>query len=359
MRPALRTRIAALAAAAGLLTAPALTAVPAAADEPKAFAPSPAPLLWPRSGIEAVSATGPNDVWAAAYQGYQGIDWSIPMFGAGTIRVLPPKPAVVRWNGSSWRTYDLPGAGGDGVIDEISAGSPANVWVIGRIRPQSSGGDRAPYLARWDGTRWQEVQRPPGGCHLSDPAADATGAWFSCGGDVWRWQNGTWTEPETGGLGRFVQEISLSPDGTVWAATASGLIRGDGGTWTRVPGFADVDWYRVLAVSATEVYATGWNRPPDSTVSTPVAVRWDGRAWHDLPVPPSGERLIKTGDGTLWALDEFNWGGLHRLTGDTWTRVRLPVPAQSFISGGTAVPGTSALWVVGKTKDVPIVVTNR
>lgn len=358
MRPVLRARIAALAAAAGLITGPVLAAAPAAADEPKAFASSPAPLLWPRSGIEAVSATGPTDVWAAAYQGYQGIDWSIPMFGAGTIHVLPPKPAVVRWNGSSWKTYDLPGTGGDGVVDEISAGSPTNVWVTGTLRPHASA-ESSPYLARWDGTRWQEVPRPESGCYAKEPAADATGAWFSCSGELYRWENGTWTKPEIGDIGRSVQEISISPDGTVWAATITGLIRLDGETWTKVPGFDDVDWYRVLAVSATEVYATGRDRPAGSNSSTPVAVRWDGQAWRDFPVQPSGDRLIKTGDGTLWALDDFNWGGLHRLTGDTWTRVQLPRPSQSFLTGGTAVPGTSALWLVGKTKDVPIIITNR
>ncbi|TDC83390.1 hypothetical protein [Actinomadura sp. 7K507] len=355
MRPSLALRIAAVGiVGAGLVAGP-----PAAAAEPAPLKTAPAPWLWPRSGLEAVSATGPNDVWAVGYQGYQGIDWSVPFWGAGTIHVLPPKPAVVRWNGSSWRTYDPPGAGGDAVLQEVEARTPSDVWVTGTLRPH--GRQPAPYLAHWDGTRWQQVQGP-GNCAPRNPAADSSGAWFSCGNDLYRWQDGQWTMQETGRPDRCcvaVNEISVVSDDAAWAASTWGLLKWDGQTWSEVPvaGFDDARWIRVLAVSADEVWATGVRSTGGST-SERLMVRWDGRTWQEAPRTPANEALVKTGDGTLWGVQEY-WGNLYRLDGTSWTEVTPPTPDDGHVTGGTAIPGSPTLWLVGKTPDVPLVVNNR
>ncbi|TDC63727.1 hypothetical protein E1200_21665 [Actinomadura sp. GC306] len=355
MRPSLALRIAAAALlGAGLAAGP---ATPAAAAEPAPLKAAPAPWLWPRSGLEAVSATGPDDVWAAGYQGYQGIDWSIPMFGAGTIHVLPPKPAVVRWNGSSWRTYDPPGAGGDAVLKEIKARTPSDVWATGVLRPH---GQAAPYLAHWNGTRWQQVQGPAGNCAPGDPAPDSTGAWFSCGGGLYRLQDGQWTVQDAGrppgACCVGVRDISVLSDDAAWAAATWGLLRWDGQTWSEVPGFDGAQFASVLAVSADEVWATG-SRSTDGPIRDPFMVRWDGVSWQELPAPPHGERLVKTGDGTLWSTRDY-FGRLYRLDGSSWTQVTQPTPADGRVTDGTAVPGTPALWLVGKTPNVPVVMNN-
>ncbi|MFS2295395.1 MAG: hypothetical protein FWJ90_22300 [Actinomadura sp.] len=345
-------------AAVGLIGAGLLAGPPAAAAEPAPLKPAPTPWLWPRSGLEAVSATGPNDVWAAGYQGYQGIDWSVPGWGAGTIHVLPPKPVVVRWNGRSWKTYDPPGAGGDAVMQEIEAESPSNVWVTGTLRPH--GQQPAPYLARWDGTGWQQVQGPPEGCAPRAPAADSGGVWFACGNDLYRWQDGQWARQETGRPGGCcvgVQEISVLSDDSAYAASTWGLLKWDGQTWSKVPGFGDAQWTGVLAVSDDEVWATGL-RSTGGALAERFMVRWDGRSWQEAPRTPSNEVLIKTGDGTLWAVQE-SWGELYRLDGSSWTKVTPPAPGDGRITGGTAVPGSPALWLVGKTPNVPVVINNR
>ncbi|MEU5884496.1 hypothetical protein [Spirillospora sp. NPDC047279] len=347
---------------AAFLLVPLLTATAGPAEaraaEPKPFKGAAAPWLWARSGLETVSATGPNDVWAAGYQGYQGVDWSIPGFGAGTIHVLPPKAMVVRWNGSTWQTYDMPGTEGDAVIQQIEAQSPTNVWAVGTIRPNDSTGSK-PYLAHWDGSAWRQVQRPDDGCWPSKVAPDSTGAWFPCWTGLYRWENGSWTEHDAGtppgACCVTIGQISVVSDDSAWAASTWGILHWDGQRWTKVHDLDDSYWHTVLAVSDTDVWVTG-RQSTGGNVNRNVTLRWNGSTWQEGPATPANERLIRTGDGTMWALQPF-WGELYRLDGDTWTRVYPPVNG-GRLTGGTAVPGTPSMWLVGKTKNVPVVINN-
>ncbi|OLT11934.1 hypothetical protein BJF79_23230 [Actinomadura sp. CNU-125] len=316
-------------------------------------------MLWPQSGLEAVSATGPNDVWAAGYQGRQRYWWAIPGLGGNWINVLPPKAVVTRWNGTSWRTHDLPGTGGDASADEIDAGSPSNVWVTGTLHPLEDFPQRDPFVARWDGTAWHDVA-PPEGCWPRSPQADGTGVWIACGTTIHRWENGAWTEYDAGAHDNCciaVNDISAPPGGPAWAATTWGVVRWDGQGWSEVSGLPDdAFWNEVLAVSENEVWATG-TVPRDSSGRERVLYRWDGETWTEGPATPSNEKLVRTGDGTTWAV-QTSGGGQYRLDGDTWTEIDIPVPGGGEITGATAVPGAPTLWAVGKTEDVPLVYTN-
>ncbi|MBE1532800.1 hypothetical protein [Actinomadura algeriensis] len=355
-----RPALSAAAALAAALAAGGLAAAPAAAAEPPPLHASPTPLLWPRSGLETVSATGPNDVWAGGYQGYQGIDWSVPGFGAGTIDVLPPKAVVTRWNGTYWQTHDMPGTGGDAAVENIDAGSPSNVWVAGRLHAFQDVMKHKPFVTRWDGTRWHSVPLPDG-CAPRHPEADATGAWFACGTEILRWEGGAWTRYDAGAHDNCciaVNAISAVPGGPAWAATTWGLVRWDGRAWSEIAELPqDVFWYRVLAVSADEVWATGTEPAPNGHRQW-VLYRWDGESWSRAPAAPGGAELVRTGDGTMWAV-QGTWGELSRLDGDTWTGVEVPVPDDGQITAAAAVPGAPTLWAVGKTKNVPVVLNNR
>ncbi|GGU92846.1 hypothetical protein GCM10010182_05250 [Actinomadura cremea] len=355
-----RPALSATAALATVLASAGLFAAPAAAAEPPPLHASPTPLLWPRSGLEAVSATGPNDIWAGGYQGYQGIDWSIPGFGAGTIDVLPPKAVVTRWNGTYWQTHDIPGTGGDAAVAEVDAGSPSNVWVTGALHAFQDVAKHVPFVARWDGTRMREVPLP-GGCAPRHPEADATGAWFACGTTILRWENGRWTEYDAGAHDNCciaVNDIAALPEGPAWAATTWGLVRWDGRAWSEIAELPqDVFWYDVLALSEDEVWATG-SEPGGTGFRNRVLYRWDGETWSRGPATPSNEELMRTGDGTMWAVQGY-WGELYRLDGDTWTEVEVPAPDDGHVTAATPVPGAPSLWAVGKTPDVPVVLNNR
>ncbi|MEV5831367.1 hypothetical protein AB0L25_37955 [Spirillospora sp. NPDC052242] len=343
--------------AAGPLAAPA--PAPAAAAGPPPLRASPAPLLWPQSGLEAVSATGPDDVWAAGYQGRQRYWWAWEGVGGRWIDVLPPKAVVTRWDGTSWQTHDLPGTGGDASAEEIDAGSPSNVWVTGTLHPLRDYPERVPFVARWDGTRWHDVP-PPDGCAPRNPEADATGAWLTCGTTILRWENGAWTEYDAGAHDNCciaVHDISAPPGGPAWAATTWGVVRWDGRAWSEAAGLPeDGFWSDVLAVSADEVWATGTARGADGR-RAPVLYRWDGETWSEGPAPTYNVELIRTGDGTTWAVQPSG-GAMYRLDGGAWTRVDVPTTGGGDVTGATAVPGAASLWAVGRTENVPLVFAN-
>ncbi|MQY07297.1 ligand-binding sensor domain-containing protein [Actinomadura macrotermitis] len=346
-------------ASALLLTA--AVAAPAEAAT-TGFTSAPAPFFWPRSGLEAVSASGPADVWASGYQGYQGIDWSIPGFGAGTVHVLPPKAAVSRWDGRSWKNYDLPDFGGDGVVSDIAAGSPSNVWAVGRLRPNSSN-DSAAYLAHFDGTAWKKVTMPET-CLPTTPVADPAGdgLWVGCWQQTYRYQDGKWTQHDAGAppdrccIG--VHEISVAPDRSAWAGTTWGLRRWTGSAWAKVEEVEKgVIVEQVLAIAADDVYIAG-SKYTDASGQNPMFRHWDGRTWQDLKAEGGYGKLLHSSDGAVWKFIPNRWGGLYRLDGDSWTQVTVPVPSDGYLTDVASVPGSPVLWAVGKTKNVPVVARN-
>jgi hypothetical protein len=360
MRPATLARIAVplLAAVTIAGTVTGAASPPARAETATEFRPAATPWFWPRSGLQAVSASGPDDVWAVGYQGYQAVDWSIPGFGAGTIQVLPPKAAMARWNGRTWQGFDPPGFGAHGKLFEVDAASPEDAWITGGI--WHSPEEAEPYLGRWDGTRWHRVQ-PPEGCGLSMPAADTEGAWFVCGRDLARWEDGEWTLNDTGSPDRCciqIHQFSVVSQKSIWVAATWGLLHWDGERWTAVPEFEGVITTSVVASSDTDVRATGYKYIDGA--NRPIDLRWDGERWHSFPDAP-GRTLLRDGGGALWSYSALTYGDPYRLDGDTWTQVPLaevaPRPTTQ-LETMAAIPGSEALWIVGATKDVPVVLTN-
>ena len=95
--------------------------------------PSPA-LTIPSSGLNSVTAIGPNDVWAA---GSRGLD-----------------PLFLHWDGASWT--EVPGPPVQGPIHQIAALASDNVWAVDTAV-------QVPIVGKyyhWDGTAWSVVTPP-------------------------------------------------------------------------------------------------------------------------------------------------------------------------------------------------------
>jgi hypothetical protein len=153
----------------------------------------------------AVSASGPNDVWAVGYSvdagvrrslilHYDGAAWSIapsPNPTAGKtlygVKALSPSlvyavgdsidvntgrahPLVERWDGFTWwidTGADLTGPGSDNYFFSVSALSANDVWVGGGVfSPNSSQTPSAGLVEHYNGSEWKivpSVQGNPGG----------------------------------------------------------------------------------------------------------------------------------------------------------------------------------------------------
>ncbi|OLT10122.1 hypothetical protein BJF79_05275 [Actinomadura sp. CNU-125] len=291
-----------------------------------------------------------------------------PIPGTGTS--YAGNPVVRRWTGDRWVEYDLDGLDRHGRINVVRTAGPEDVWISG-IRyldgSPEGGRTREPYVARFTGTAFTEVELPPGSASAGLHVRDGN-VWLQSTGGFYRWTGDAWSHvapqiilPEDG----LLTAISIQADDDIWAMVLAGRYGDepvarhfDGREWRDVPlepppGGA---WLTDIAVvSPTEAWAVGTNH--GTRPATPVISRWDGASWRNVE-PPAGlnslGEVVAGEDGTVWALghslNEPAEPGLLRLDDGTWRRVRTtPAPNRSNFNGKelVVVPGTGDLWMLG------------
>ncbi|WP_194506001.1 hypothetical protein, partial [Actinomadura livida] len=316
------------------------------------------PFFWPNNYLYDVAAAGPDSVWIAGTQGELVVPGPIP----GTGKTIPGNPVVRRWKGGRWVEYDLQNLHNRGAIRDVDAAAPEDVWITG---PKYGSDDRAtPYLGRFNGSRFVQVETPPGADRI-DLQARAAGVWLATATDLHRRTGDGWAHVTA--LPDIEREtFHVRADDDVWVlGTAAqddpALVarHWDGRSWRDAPvnpppgdvlGFTDM-----IALSPTEAWAIGYTDPGPSNV--PLLMRWDGTAWTSV-APPAGlnslSEIVRGGDGTLWiighAIDEPAGPGLLRYSGGAWERVpTTAVPNRSNFNAAAlaVVPGTGALWTLG------------
>ncbi|TDB84941.1 hypothetical protein [Actinomadura sp. 7K534] len=350
-----------LKAAGALATAAVLAAglgAPASADTRGGFERVSLPFFWPNNYLRDLDAASPDSVWITGVQGELTF-----LTGPFTSTTIPGNPVVRRWKSGAWVEYDLENLPSSATINDVDAVGPENVWISG-ARYGAGASVTGPYLARFTGSRFEEVEMPPGGRGTTLTASEA-GVWVTRSGTVYRRTGETWTQittqPDVYQLGSYIRAdddmwLIGTPDETDRTVVA---YHWDGQTWTSVPwhepssggtGISDM-----IALSPTDAWATGTDYR--TSPATPVLMHWDGTAWTSV-TPPSGlnalTRIVKGEDGTLWALghslDEPAKPGLLRYSAGTWERVpttAVPNRTNIYATALAVVPGTGALWTLG------------
>jgi hypothetical protein len=149
--------------------------------------------------LEAVAASGPDDVWAVG----STVD--------GTIA----RAIAQHWDGSSWSLVPVPDATGGGSgssLSAVEALAPDDVWAVG----WSSTGTMAnrptpPVVLHFDGTTWRSHELPvPDDTFVAPFAVTAPAA-----NDVWivGWQGGSNLGEHYGRLTPFVVPTGMAQDG--------------------------------------------------------------------------------------------------------------------------------------------------
>ncbi|MEV5828541.1 hypothetical protein AB0L25_23565 [Spirillospora sp. NPDC052242] len=356
-----------LCAGLALAVPPAAASVPASAAT-AATAPDPAaplglasvglPWFWPNNHLYGLAAASPDSVWISGLQGEIVVPGPIP----GTGKTIPGNPVVRRWTGDRWVEYDLGGLSRHGTITGVHAAGPEDVWINGT---RHLDGSSEPYVARFTGTAFTEVELPAGSTSAGLQVRGAD-VWLLSTGGVYRRTGDAWTHVAPPAFrDGTLNAADIRADDDIWMLGRSDRYSGDtvarrfdGREWRDVPveqppGSA---WMTdVLGVSPTEAWAVGTNHR--TSPATPVIMRWDGASWTDVE-PPAGlnelSKLVPGPDGTVWALGhslhEPAEPGLLRLDGGTWRRVRTtPAPNRSNFHGTAmaVVPGTGHLWLLG------------
>jgi hypothetical protein len=249
------------------------------------------------TSFEAVSASGPDDVWVV---------------GGGQA------PVIEHWDGSTWSYVPSPDVNFvDMTLVDVKAISPDDAWAVG-----AGGGDGAigPVIEHWDGSTWSVVSVPPVGIRYTEPLAiDASGP-----DDVWV-VGQKWDEP-----------LVLHWDGSAWADVASADVRAPRLT-------------AVTAISPTDAWAVGttYSDVNGNGPTLPLLEHWDGSRWSVIDTGAlDGVRemvsITATSSSDIWAYGP-NSSVLH-FDGSEWTTVTPPSLGEYSDVG--AASGTGP-WLVG------------
>lgn len=251
----------------------------------------------------AVGADSPTDVWAV---------------GNG----------MAHYNGSSWTTFTLAGAGisSSMVLNNVAILGPADVWAAGPNHTNPAG---LP-LAHWNGTQWSSVTppAPPGATWVSVSALSASG------GDLWvlasasvncsngsceteyfaaRWDGTGWSLTPALPAG-FPAGSSISADSAadVWVVVggAGDAAHYNGSSWSTfampvTSGQTDLGLHEIAARGG-QAWAVGSTYDPSSSSTHAAVYHWDGSAWSSAGFPVASDNSDTStvtylpGSNTVW-----------------------------------------------------------
>lgn len=289
--------------------------------------------------VLSVSVASANSAWAV------GVACELCGESANVGQAL-----VLHWNGNTWSQARIPSTGDAAHLSAVVSGPGGTAWAVGYYCPSDCGGSPNGYrtlVLHWNGTSWSRVSSPSPG-----------------------------TGPDSGFAG--LSSVSVGPGGTAWAVGdyycvrcgTSGeaqplILHWTGATWTQVASPALPSsgvLYSVTSGPGGSAWAAGWycpatcgKTPPSGT--RPLILRWDGRAWSQVPGPGDNELLqgVSAGPaGTAWATGtdcpSACQGSAHpgqtfvlRWDGSGWSQA--PIPRPGYDSSASAVgsgPGGSA-----------------
>jgi hypothetical protein len=156
------------------------------------------------SSLDAISASGPDDVWIV---GTFEDEISSTDF--------PDETYSLHWNGSAWSVVPMPLEPGTNpdfeyVLNSVQVNSPTDVWAVGEAENVATGSS-ATLTEHWNGTAWSVVPSPSPGA-----GAALTGVTTSnAANDVWA--VGNYTPSGT----TETQTLTLNWNGTAWSTVAS------------------------------------------------------------------------------------------------------------------------------------------
>ena len=235
--------------------------------------------------LEAISGTGPDDLWAAGW----GNDED-----TGTIALL-----FEHWDGTAWQAATSPTPGGSFQFAfGITAVSPDDVWAVG----SDETGQPVTLTANWNGKAWSITPAPNlnGG---PDAQNELTGVSATGADNVW-----------ASGFADNVNDENLAdPFVLHW--------NGKAWTLTKVPNpNASKEGSRlnsIRALSPKDVWAVGQTQKNNGSILT-LAEQYNGSSWTVSTSPDPG-MLGNLVDNSLDSVDSAGGGNLFAVGADEMT----------------------------------------
>jgi len=332
------------------------------------------------NGLQAASASSPNDIWAVGQSTihFDGKKWTAfpaPMikgdntsYLAGVVDISPtlawaggtvnvgeanPGQVIEQWNGTQWSISPGPkfGSGEQPSIFAMTSTSADDIWAIGSLLQDE---ELLFFLfEHWDGTAWTATLSLSGDAFLMGASADAT--------------NDAWAVGFNGPENDTSASLAMHFNGKNWQQVATPNV---GSGANQLNG--------VLALAPNNVWAVGFSTPvppPQEAATLTLIEHFDGTGWSVVPSPNVGPDnsfqsnrlfgLTANSPTDIWAFGSFfasNGSGEQRTLllhwdGKTWTIAPSPDPTRGgFLSdllfaGVTPSPGN--VWIFGTEDEAP------
>lgn len=285
---------------------------PCSSDWAKFPTPSPGTIY---SVLLDVATVGADDAWSVGFRSYIDDDGEYAV-----------SPIIERWDGESWEVSYQPPA--QGQLAGVFALASDDVWAVGHTGLEST--DFEPLIMHWSGSAWERVQSP------SAPMGYLTAIGGSGPDDLW-----------TAGTQIGTYETIIEH----W----------DGTRWKKVRHPAPTSDYVAFggpaAAGPDDVTIVGTYLDDDAQ-SAPLALHWDGSAWHRNRPTRVGELgtslndVTVTGGGRAWAVGSSATAGggaqavAQRWNGRRWTAAS-PVGPDGSSSFASVTAGPDGVWAVG------------
>ncbi len=341
----------------------------------------PTPNEYFNNGLQAVSASSPNDIWAVgqATIHYDGTQWTaFPAPGMtgnntsflGGVADFSPTDAwavgttgigegltgqvIERWNGTAWGVFPGPvfASGDQPSLKALTAISANDMWAVGSLLTDS--GEILNFLfEHWDGKSWAATSHVTNDAFLFAVSADA--------------MNDVWAVGFAGPENDNSRTLVMHYDGTDLTDVASPSV-GSGAS----------QFNGVAALAPNNVWAVGFSTPvapPKSAATLTLIEHWAGSSWTVVTSPNVGpgsvyqsnrlEGITAVSPTDIWAFGSYtvaNGSGQQKTLllhwdGTAWTIAPSPSPVKgSFVSdllfaGVSPSPGN--VWIVGSEDEAP------
>jgi hypothetical protein len=242
------------------------------------------PTVFTTGSLSAITATGPNDIWAI------GSTYS----PSGTTS----KPLILHWNGSDWQIVHGASTTGNSSLVSVAAVNANDVWAVGS---SSSAKASKTLIEHWNGTSWRLVPGTTSGMSFNSLSAVtalpnhdiwAVGNSFSQPSQVHpfieRWDGKNWNPVATTGLqGSFAPTaISAVSSNDLWIAGAGTLAHWNGKNWQNIAATSQksLNLFNAIAILAhDDIWAAGFSLEAKSAIT--LIEHWTGANWQVVASP--------------------------------------------------------------------------
>ncbi len=338
---------------------------------------------WDNSGWSAMAVPNAEGVNAFVFALAAYDDGSGPaLYAGGAFNAAGGQMTnpIAKWNGNAWSALAGPsnqGLGGSTFTLTVhDDGSGPALYAGGNM--QYAGGERALYMAEWNGSTWSAMEGPGAGGLAntaialavfddgSGPALYAGGAFTTAGGAtvnyIAKWDGTNWSPlvaPGGVGVDWHVNALTVFDDGYGPALYAGGVLSKAGGvtvnriakwngsTWSALSGPSGVGVSTSGVVNTLTVFDdgsgptlyAGGTFPTAGGVTVNRIAKWDGSTWSPL-VHATGVGIVASECNALAVFDDGSGPALYIGTSGgvvRWDGNSMSVPVSP---NGLGVSGT-------------------